>query len=336
MASGNPVQRQSQGTGTTSGNTTPGRRRRPPGVLAADAQAIVSGYTATLAKTPLADSTRAKYAARVRGYLRWLADATVDGDPLNDPVARDWAVRDYRAHLKTADKLSPSAINNYLAALDDFHGRRGLGPAAVGREELHRTTAPKALQPRDALRFLRAVERDADPRNTLIALLPYYAGLRIGEVVGLDVDDVRLSARRGDIRVLGKGRNGGKERLVPLHAELRTALRAWAYTERPTWPGASDTPALLLNRRGGRLSDRSARAVIDELIASAKLAENPGTGYGPHALRHTFATQLVRGGTDLVTVAELLGHTRLDTVRIYTLPSQCERDAALDNLISDR
>ncbi|HZM67306.1 MAG TPA: tyrosine-type recombinase/integrase, partial [Nakamurella sp.] len=83
---------------------------------------------------------------------------------------------------------------------------------------------------------------------------------------------------------------------VPLHAELRTALRAWAYTERPTWPVASDTPALLLNRRGGRLSDRSARAVIDELIASAKLAENPGTGYGPHALRHTFATQLeVRG-----------------------------------------
>ena len=136
--------------------------------------------------------------------------------------------------------------------------------------------------------------------------------------------------------MLGKGRNGGKERLVPLHAELRAALRAWAYTERPTWPGASDTPALLLNRRGGRLSDRSARAVIDELIASAKLAENPGTGYGPHARRHTSATQLVRGGTDLVTVAELLGHTRLDTVRIYTLPSQCERDAALDNLSSDR
>ena len=64
-------------------------------------------------------------------------------------------------------------------------------------------------------------------RNRVLALLPYYAGLRISEVVGLDVDDVAISARKGQMRVLGKGRDGGKVRNVPIHAELRALLRSW-------------------------------------------------------------------------------------------------------------
>src|SRR5664279_4070014 len=113
----------------------------------------------------------------------WLAETDVDGDPLGDPTARDWAVRDYRAQLKTVAKAAPTTINNHLAALDDFHTRRGLGTAAARREDLPRRSAPKALSNRDALRWLRTVEKDPNTRDTVIALLPYYAGLRIGEVV---------------------------------------------------------------------------------------------------------------------------------------------------------
>ena len=65
------------------------------------------------------------------------------------------------------------------------------------------------------------MEQSTSPRNRAIALLPYYAGLRIGEVGGLDVDDVRLSARKGQLRILGKGRDGGKTRTVAVHADLR-------------------------------------------------------------------------------------------------------------------
>ena len=84
-----------------------------------------------------------------------------------------------------------------------------MGKAAARRESLGRR-APKALTNREALRYLRAVEQSTSPRNRAIALLPYYAGLRIGEVVGLDVDDVRLSARKGQLRILGKGREAAK------------------------------------------------------------------------------------------------------------------------------
>jgi len=207
--------------------------------------------------------------------------------------------------------------NNTLAAVDDFYTRRGLDPARTRREQLPRR-APKAVAHRAVLRYLRAVEHCGSTRDTVVALLPFYAGLRVGEVVGLDLDDVSLSSRKGSLRIRGKGRDGGKLRELPLNRpELRTALAAWL-EQRPTWRGAADTGALLLNRRGGRLSDRSARTIITELAEHVLGGDPRGGGFGPHVLRHTFATQLLRGGADPVLVADLLGHASLDTVKIYT------------------
>ncbi|MEV5503595.1 tyrosine-type recombinase/integrase [Nonomuraea fuscirosea] len=88
---------------------------------------------------------------------------------------------------------------------------------------------------------------------------PYFAGLRISEVVGLDLADVRLSARKGELRVRGKGRDGGKIRHLPLHPDLRQALTDWLQA-RTGWKGAGTT-AVFLNQRGGRLSDRAARDI---------------------------------------------------------------------------
>ena len=123
--------------------------------------------------------------------------------------------------------------------------------------------------------------------------------------VALDLDDLRLSARRAIVRIYGKGE---RVREVPIHPKLREALENWL-EDRKRWPG-SDNRALFVNRRGGRLTSRGAHDVITGIAAAAGLEDHVTA----HVLRHSFATTLVRGHTDLVVAAELLGHARLETV----------------------
>jgi site-specific recombinase XerD len=301
------------------------RRGRPPVRLPARYATILRRYTETLASAPVSAQTRRTYESKVRQYLAWLATAELDGDPFKDKHGRDWAVRDYRTHLQTVLKRKPATVNSTLAAVDDLYLRRGLGPAKAARAELP-TIAPRALEKRDAIRFLRAVERARSPRDRALALTPFYAGTRISETVALDLDDVRLSARKGILRVVGKGE---KVREIPLHSKLRAALGDWL-EERKDWPGAN-TPALYLNQRGGRLSVKGAHDVITSIAAEANL-DGQVTA---HTLRHTFATRLVRGRVDLVTVAEMLGHARLETTRAYSRPTHEDRAEALDHLDVD-
>ena len=312
MTSENPPPRVPQETGTTSENTA----------------AALAGYHQALRAAPLSAETRRTYASKVRSYLTWLAAANVDGDPLTQARARDWAVRDYRTHLVTVAKHAPRTINTALAAIDDFYTRRGLGPAGADRLDLP-TQAPRALDAKTALRWVRAIAAHPAPRDRVLALLPLYAGLRVSETVALDTDDVRLSARKGSLRVPGKGTT---VRELPIHPQLRTDLQTWL-EERPDWPGAAASPALLLNRRRQRLSVRGASDIIRAIAAGANLE---GEHITAHVGRHTFATTLIRGGTDLVAVADMLGHARLDTVRLYTHPTAADRERALDLLPHDR
>jgi site-specific recombinase XerD len=289
-------------------------------------------YRAALTQTTLSDSTRSKYASRVGGFLDWLtATDGIEGDPLGDHQAAVWAVRDYRLWLKR-NRAATSTINGALAAIDDFYVRRGLGKTELKREDAVRRTAPKALTASEARSFLRMVEAYASPRDAAICLTPYYAGLRISEVVGLDLADVRMSARKGKLWVIGKGSDGGKTREVPINAELREILGRWLEVRR-TWSGA-ESPALFLSRHNGRLSDRSARSVVVKYGRLARLGDDEP--FGPHVLRHTFATQLVRSGVDLVSVAELLGHARTETTAIYSLPTDEDKAAIVERIMTDR
>ena len=145
--------------------------------------AVLEDYAAALKSAPLSDQTRRTYASKVRQFLAWLADADSEGDPLSAADARDWAVRDYRMHLQAVLKRKPATVNNALAAVDDLYIRRGLGPARAARAELPKI-APKALSKRAAVRFLRATEACPSPRDRAIALIPFYAGTRIAEIVG--------------------------------------------------------------------------------------------------------------------------------------------------------
>lgn len=270
--------------------------------------AILDAYATSLRSGPLSDATQRTYVSKVRQFLVWLADSGVGGEALCAAEARDRAVGEYRAYLEVVLRRRPATVNHALTAIDDLYIRRGMAPARVARVKSP-TAVPNYLGKQAAVRFLRAVEARPSRRDRAIALIPFYAGARIGEVVALDVDDVRLSARTG---VLAIRSSDESVREIPLHPQLRRALTGWL-EQRPTWPGA-DGPALFVNRRGQRLSARSAHDIITATAQAAGLPD----GTTAHVLRHTFATRLVRGGTDLLLVAKLLGHTRLESTRVYS------------------
>jgi integrase/recombinase XerD len=287
---------------------------------------LLAEYAGHLERSPLTGHTPRTYLGAVRAYLAWLREAEVDGDPLNDAAAKDWAVRDYRSYLVTAAKRATATVNKHLAALQDFYVSRGLGPPRGVRRDPVPRHAPRALDPRAKLRYLRAVEAWPGARARAIALLPLYAGTRIAEIRALDVADVRLSARKGEIHLVGKGE---KSRIVPVHPKLRQALAAWL-AERPAHRGA-DPAALFTSSRGTRMTTDAIADVIGAITRAAGLDDHVTS----HVLRHTFGTELTRRGVDLVTVAELLGHASLDTTRLYTRPSAADLQRAVDLLTAD-
>jgi integrase/recombinase XerC len=162
---------------------------------------------------------------------------------------------------------------------------------------------------------------DATPlgrRDRAILELVYASGLRVSELVGLDLEDVNLSARM--VRVVGKG---GKPRLLPFNGSAagalkaylpdRAALAAGAPPARRSRSGAVREP-VFVNYRGGRLTTRSVDRVVRRYVA----ASSARLGISPHALRHSFATHLLQRGADLRAIQELLGHSRLSTTERYT------------------
>ncbi len=148
----------------------------------------------------------------------------------------------------------------------------------------------------------------SDLRDRAIMELLYSCGLRASELVGLNLDDVDLN--REEVKVKGKGR---KERIVPLGRVARNAILKYL-PERSQKKRQDGSPALFLNYRGGRLTTRSLQRIVNRYLT--QLANASGTN--PHILRHTFATHLLENGANLRAVQELLGHSSLSTVQIYT------------------
>jgi integrase/recombinase XerC len=153
-------------------------------------------------------------------------------------------------------------------------------------------------------------------RDKAILELFYASGLRLSELVGVNIDDVNLSSRI--IRVMGKG---GKERLVPFNPPTEKAIRSWLKDWEAlgsavprTSRGRSLKLPLFLNYQGGRLSTRSVDRLVRKYVAQCSTR----FGISPHALRHSFATHLLQRGADLRAIQELLGHARLSTTQRYT------------------
>ena len=192
--------------------------------------------------------------------------------------------------------------------------RRGFLPtdpgALLATPKGHRPL-PDVLRADEAARLVDQVDgpEPEQRRDRAVLELLYATGIRVGELCGLDVDDV--DTERRVVRVLGKG---ARERSVPYGAPAGAAVEAWLVGGRPLWATSASGPALLLGRRGGRLDPRAARTLVHR-----RLADVPGApDLGPHGLRHSAATHLLEGGADLRSVQELLGHASLATTQIYT------------------
>ncbi len=196
--------------------------------------------------------------------------------------------------------------------------RTGRVPADPGSSlaspRAHRVLPP-VLRKDEAEALVHAAAEHADDgspiglRDVAVLELLYATGVRVGELCGLDVDD--LDTERHVLRVLGKGR---KERTVPYGRPADLALRLWLRRGRPALLAPHSGPALFLGARGGRLDPRTVRTLVHR-----RIAEVPGApDIGPHGLRHTAATHLLEGGADLRSVQELLGHASLATTQLYT------------------
>ena len=146
-------------------------------------------------------------------------------------------------------------------------------------------------------------------RDSAVLELLYASAVRVGELVGLDVDDYDRTRRV--VRVLGKGR---KERTVPIGLPAARALDAWLERGRPHLATNAAGPAAFVGDRGGRLDQRAVRRLVHAMVAQVPGAPD----LGPHGLRHSAATHLLEGGADLRSVQEMLGHATLATTQIYT------------------
>lgn len=245
----------------------------------------------------------------IAAYRRDLADlreALAAAPSGAAPLDRD-AVRAFIAHL-TARGLSRRAIARKLSALRSFL-RFLVREERASAEETPFVPSPKrdgrlpeVLSESEVLDAIDKAAADA-PRDRAILALLYGAGIRLAELAALDLADV--DRRRGDVRVLGKGR---RERIVPIGRGAAAALEAYL-AERGAAAGA-----LFRNRRGARLSRRGIQRAVARMLARVGRAGR----FSTHTLRHSFATHLLDRGADLRAVQELLGHASLASTQIYT------------------
>jgi integrase/recombinase XerC len=191
----------------------------------------------------------------------------------------------------------------------------GVDPALRLKAPKTESSLPGVLQQQQLVRLLTELQeaaQDGSPialRNRAMVELLYATGVRVGELAGLDVDD--LDPDRRTLRVLGKG---NKERTVPYGLPAALAVDDWLRRGRGKFVSAGSGPALFLGVRGGRVDQRQVRSVVKGLFEA--LGDTAATG--PHALRHSAATHLLDGGADLRAVQEILGHSSLATTQIYT------------------
>jgi len=214
----------------------------------------------------------------------------------------------YRATSVVRSLSSVRAFHRFLLR----EGQTTTDPTAgVVRPRLPRSL-PRPLSVDDVARILADPGRDAAGiRDRAVLETLYGSGLRVSELVGLDVDDVDLE--EGSVRVLGKG---GKERDVPLGRYAREAIASYLTRVRPGLATPRSRSALFLNRRnGGRLTRQGVTGILQEHAAAAGIVKK----VSPHTLRHSFATHLLEGGADVRVVQELLGHASVATTQVYTL-----------------
>lgn len=278
------------------------------------------------------------YEGDVTQYLAWVAGEA--GKKISELGPADLDMESVRSHLIDMNRAGKAraSVARKLSALRTFvkYLRREdileHDPAAMAVAPKLDKTIPVHLSEPEMARLIETPST-GDPlgrRDRAILELFYASGLRLSELVAIDLEDLNLPARM--VRVMGKG---GKERILPFNQSAASALRAWladraqilAARSRagsrlsasgPRKPKAQspkpEADPLFINYRGTRLTGRSVDRLLRRYVAQCSTR----LGISPHALRHSFATHLLQRGADLRAIQELLGHSRLGTTQRYT------------------
>ena len=268
-----------------------------------------------------APKTIEAYRRDLTAYFAWLDRRGLGLGSANEQDLVDWL------NARRAAGRAASTIARESAAVRSFHrwvaaeGLVGSDPTAGLEIPKVPMGLPKALTENEVNALLDAVVSGSPTglRDTAMLEVLYGGGLRISELVGLSIVDVDLDGRL--LRVFGKG---SKERVVPIGAMSWQALVNWfgpggrPELEPERWKDRTDSEAVFLNTRGGRLSRQGAWGVVKKHGAAAGL----GTKLSPHVLRHSCATHMLDHGADIRIVQELLGHASITTTQIYTKVSQ--------------
>ncbi|WP_417218845.1 tyrosine recombinase XerC [Arthrobacter sp.] len=254
-----------------------------------------------------ASSTLARHAAAVRTFMGWaLREELITTDP-------SLRLRSPKNAKRLPHVLQASQMERLLVA-DEDSGTSSSELQTPGPYQSHHVESPG--EPLTASTDAGSGEVSLTPRqqgvadrNRAILEMLYATGIRVGELVGLDIDDVDHDRRT--LRVLGKG---DKERTVPFGQPAHRSLSDWLRRGRTQLANEHSGPALFLGERGARMGQRQVRTMVQRALEGL----GDTAARGPHALRHTAATHLLDGGADLRTVQELLGHSSLATTQLYT------------------
>lgn len=267
----------------------------------------------TAARGLSAHTVRA-YNGDVRHLLAFARRRGVSWENVDLAVLRAWLAAMVGARLSRATLARRGAAVRAFYSWAAAAGLLAVDPSVRLVTAQPGSSLPTALGLDQATRLVETAREAAlggDPvalRDWVSLELLYATGARVAELVGLDVDDVDLGTRL--VRVLGKG---AKERVVPFGLPAARAVEVWLRDGRPTLGTATSGPALLLGSRGARVDQRQIRTAVHRAAARAGVED-----LAPHGLRHTAATHLVNGGSDLRSVQEILGHASLATTQRYT------------------
>jgi integrase/recombinase XerD len=218
-----------------------------------------------------------------------------------------------RGYTETSVARKVAAVRSFFAFLSaegviPKNPAEGLSSPRVGK------SLPKAISPNEVDELLEQPARRATPeakRDRAMLELLYATGMRVTELVSLDIANLNLDSRSPYVRCMGKG---AKERTIPIHDQAVEALLDYLEEGRPLLVRNKDEQALFVNRRGERLTRQGFWLILKGYAKAANL----GTEITPHTLRHSFATHMLRGGMPLRNVQEMLGHANISTTQVYT------------------
>ncbi|RCK72783.1 MAG: Site-specific recombinase XerD [Anaerolineae bacterium] len=290
-------------------------------------------FSSYLNQLDRSELTRKGYIRDLIAFNRWYTNT--NGEALQPQNLTPSDIREYRQYLIAVKREKPNTVNHKISALRSYSKwakETGLiqsdptnSVRAVGKQPL----APRWLDKREEYAVVREAERMIAAagseaarflavRDHAILITLLNTGLRVGELCALDIADIELSERKGSVIV--RSGKGAKQRVLPLNAKVRDSINRWLEL-RGNLPGG-----LFLDRNGKRLTPSGVHRRL------AELGNRAGVDLHAHIMRHTFAKRLVDAGVTLEKVAALLGHSDMNTTRIYITPGERDLEQAVEAL----